>query len=25
LDVSMLFAKAIRSINKNESVSELFV
>ncbi len=25
LDVSMLFAKAIRSINQNESVSELFV
>jgi len=25
LDVSNLFAKAIRSINKNESVSELFV
>jgi phosphoribosylpyrophosphate synthetase len=25
LDVSRLFAKAIRSINKNESVSELFV
>ena len=25
LDVSMLFAKAIRSINRNESVSELFV